>query len=36
MFDQMVKLKMNRIIFYHFPNEPLQKLCYVHLPSFPP
>ena len=22
MFDQMIKLKMNRIIFYHFPNEP--------------
>ncbi len=22
MFDQMVKLKMNRIIFYHFSNEP--------------
>ncbi len=22
MFDQMVKLKMNRIVFYHFENEP--------------
>lgn len=22
MFDQMVKLKMNRIVFYHFSNEP--------------
>ncbi len=22
MFDQMLKMKMNRIIFFHFPNEP--------------
>jgi hypothetical protein len=28
LLDQMIKLKMNRIIFYHFPNEPFIDYTY--------